>query len=202
MDRHTEDEGVYVRSLSSRGHAGGLCRSAGQVVDLLDACGFDRVIVETVGVGQGEIAVLQVADSVLVVLTPESGDTVQAMKAGLLEVADVFCVNKSDRPGADLLRRELELSVHLDSRPWEAPVLLSVATEDRGVSETLVALQTHRAWLAGPGRSAWTRRREEGRISTYLDLCAERARAVAWEALRGTERLEALRAGRLRPEDA
>ena len=201
MDRHTEDPGVYVRSLSSRGHAGGLCRAAGQVVDLLDACGFERVIVETVGVGQGELAVLEVADSVLVVLTPESGDTVQTMKAGLLEIADVFCVNKADRPGADLLRRELELSVHLDSRPWAAPVHTSIALQDRGIHEVLESLEAHRAWCRGEGRAAWDERRAQGRVRTYLDLCAERARAAAWAAIRGSERLAALRAGRVRPED-
>lgn len=202
MDRHTSDPGVYVRSLSSRGHAGGLCRSATQVVDLLDACGFDRVLVETVGVGQGEIAVLEVADTVLVVLTPESGDTVQAMKAGLLEVADAFCVNKADRPGADLLRRELELSVHLDARPWEAPVHTSIALRDEGVAEVLASLERHRAWIRGEGRATWQERRAQGRVHTYLDLVAERARAAAWAALRGTARLDAIRDGTLRPEDA
>ncbi len=189
MDRHAEDPGVYLRSLSSRGHLGGLSRATGHVVDLLDACGYDRILVETVGVGQGELAVLQVADTVLVVLTPESGDTVQAMKAGLLEIADVFCVNKADRPGADLLRRELELGVHLDDRPWAAPVHTSVALQDVGITEVLASLEAHRDWNAGAGRGAWEARRADGRVAAWLDLVAERARREAWTRLQGSVEL-------------
>lgn len=196
MDRHAEDPGVYLRSLSSRGHLGGLCRAAGQVVDLLDACGFDRVLVETVGVGQGELHVMEVADSVLVVLTPESGDTVQTMKAGLLEIADVFVVNKADRPGAARLARELEAAVHLDDRPgWRAPVHEAVAAEDKGVVEAIASLEAHRAWLAGEGRARWEARRGDGRLRVWLDAVAERARAEARAGLT-PERLAAIRSGR------
>ncbi len=203
MERHADDTGVYVRSLASHGHLGGLSRATGQVVDVLDACGFGLVLVETVGVGQGELSVMEVADTVLVVLTPESGDTVQTMKAGLLEIADVFCVNKADRPGADHLRRDLELSVHLDDRPgWQAPVHTSIALEDRGIAETLASLDAHRAWCEGPGRAAWDERRAEGRVRTYLDLCADAARADARLRLRGSALLADLRAGRIRPERA
>lgn len=206
MERHAEDPGVYVRSLASRGHLGGLSRAAGQTVDVLDAVGFDRVLVETVGVGQGELAVMEVADTVLVILTPESGDSVQTMKAGLLEIADVFCVNKADRPGADHLRRDLEQAVHLDDRPgWHAPVHTSVALEDRGVDETLASLEAHRAWFAGVGgvgRAAWDARRAEGRVRIYLDLMADIARDRARRELAGTELLADLRAGRVRPETA
>ncbi len=203
MERHAEDPFVYVRSLASRGHLGGLSRAAGQVVDVLDAVGFDRILVETVGVGQGELAVMEVADTVLVVLTPESGDAVQTMKAGLLEIADVFCVNKADRPGADHLRRDLEQAVHLDDRPgWQAPVHTSVALEDRGVDATLASLQAHRDWCVGEGRAAWVARRAEGRVRTYLDLVADAARDRARRALDGSELLDDLRAGRVRPERA
>lgn len=203
MDRHTGDPRVFVRSLSSRGHLGGLSRAAGQIVDLLDLAGFDTVLVETVGVGQGELAVLEVADTVLVVLTPESGDTVQTMKAGLLEIADVFCVNKADRPGADHLRRDLELSVELDDRPgWHAPVFTSVALQDKGVAETLAALRAHRAWCIGEGRATWDERRADGRVRLYLDLVAERARREAAAALAGTSLRDDLRAGRVRAEEA
>ncbi len=107
MERHAGDEGVFIRSVANRGHLGGLSPSVGPFVDLYDACGFDRVVVETVGVGQSELAIMGVADSVLVVVTPESGDTVQTMKAGLLEVADLFVVNKSDRPAADVIAKDL-----------------------------------------------------------------------------------------------
>lgn len=198
MEAHAEDPGVYLRSLSARGAAGGLSRATGQVVDVLDAVGFDRVLVETVGVGQGELAILGVADTVLVVLTPESGDTVQTMKAGLLEIADVFCVNKADRPGADALARELELSVHLDNRAWAAPVHTASALAGRGVDAVLASVSAHRDWLCGPGREAWDQRRADGRVETWLDLCAEAARRAALRSPIVAE----LRAGRLRPEDA
>ncbi|MEN9786225.1 MAG: methylmalonyl Co-A mutase-associated GTPase MeaB [Pseudomonadota bacterium] len=201
MDRHVEDPGVYVRSLSSRGHLGGLSRATGNVVDLLDACGYDRIVVETVGVGQGELAILHLADTVLVVLTPESGDTVQAMKAGLLEIADVFCVNKADRPGADLLRRELELGVHLDDRAWAAPVHVSVALRDEGVDAVVESLAAHRAWIVGAGRAAWETRRADGRVAAWLDRVADEARRAAWRAADGSARLEELRRGTRAPED-
>lgn len=203
MEAHAGDEGVWVRSLSARGHAGGLSRATGHVVDLLDAVGFDLVLVETVGVGQGELAVVEVSDTALVVLTPESGDTVQTMKAGLLEVADVFCVNKADRPGAEALQRDLELSVQLDAdRPgaWRAPVFTTVALDGRGVDEVLAALDEHHAWLAGAGRPAWERRRAQARVATFLDLCAEHARAQGRRWLGREGRDAALTAGALRPE--
>lgn len=201
MEAHAGDDGVYLRSLSARGHAGGLSRAATQVVDVLDAAGFDRILVETVGVGQGELAVLEVADTVLVVLTPESGDQVQTMKAGLLEVADLFCVNKADRPGADHLARDLEQSVHLDDRPgWQASVHLASAIDGRGVEEVVRAVEAHRAWLTAEGRAAWAERRAEGRVHTWLDLVGEDARDEALDWIRGTPLLAELRAGRLRPE--
>ncbi len=198
LDRHALDPGVYIRSLSARGHAGGLSRAACQVVDLLDAVGFDEVIVETVGVGQGELGVMEVADTVLVVLTPESGDSVQAMKAGLIEIADVFVVNKADRPGAEALVRELELAVHLDARPgWKAPVFATSAIRGEGIGPVVAALDAHAAWLRDEGRSAWEARRADARVRTWLDLVAEDARAAAladWGA-----ELADLRAGRRSP---
>ena len=131
-----------MRSLSSRGHLGGLCRAAGQVVDLLDACGWDWVIVETVGVGQSELSICEVADTVVVVLTPESGDTVQTMKAGLLEVADLFVVNKADRPGADCLCGSWKIPIWTSTRASSAVVELS-ALQGLGLEEFYNAC---RAW--------------------------------------------------------
>lgn len=196
MEDHADDDGVYVRSLSARGASGGLSRATAQVVDTLDAVGFDRILVETVGVGQGELAILGVADTVLVVLTPESGDTVQTMKAGLLEIADVFCVNKADRPGADALARDLEVSVHLDNRAWAAPVHVAAAGLGRGVEAVLASVDAHRDWLVGAGRGAWEQRRAEGRVQAFLELHAEAARARALTL----PAIAALRAGR-RPEE-
>lgn len=198
LDRHVLDPGVYIRSLSARGHAGGLSRATSQVVDLLDAVGFDEVIVETVGVGQGELGVMEVADTVLVVLTPESGDSVQAMKAGLIEIADIFVVNKADRPGADALVRELELAVHLDMRPgWKAPVFATSALRGEGMLPVVNALADHAAWLAGEGLESWRVRRADARVRTWLDLVAEDARAHALAAF--GEEIAVLRAGGLSP---
>ena len=189
MEAHAEDRNVFIRSLSSRGHLGGLSRAAGQVVDLMDAAGFDVIIVETVGVGQSELAVMEVVDTVLVVLTPESGDVVQTMKAGLLEVADVFAVNKADRVGADTLARNLEMMVHLDAstgpNDWTIPVRTCAAVDNSGVDEVVDSVLDHARWLQGFGRAAWDSRRATGRLRTFLDVVSEDARAAARAALNG-----------------
>lgn len=200
MERHTGDDDVFIRSLSSRGHLGGLSGATAEVVDLLDAAGFDRILVETVGVGQSELGIMEVADTVVVVLTPESGDSVQAMKAGLLEIADVFVVNKADRPGADRLARELRRAVELSEEPWKPPVVLASALEGRGVDNVMVETEGHAAWNEGPGRERWLRRRGDALVRLCLDLVAEQARARAREAL--TPELEArLRAFSLTPQE-
>jgi LAO/AO transport system kinase len=189
LEDHATDPGVFIRSLASRGHVGGLSRAAGQVVDLLDAAGFDRIIVETVGVGQSELAVMEIVDTVVVVLTPESGDVVQTMKAGLLEVADIFVVNKADRPGAAVLQRHLEQAVHLDpSGKWTIPVHVASATEQTGIEAITAAIEDHRSWCAGDGRLSWFARRGLGRVRTFLDLVAEDARAGAVGRLAGDSR--------------
>lgn len=202
MDQHVLDPGVFVRSLSARGHLGGLSRAAGQVVDLLDAAGFDLVLVETVGVGQSELAICEIADTAVVILTPESGDTVQTMKAGLLEIADLFVVNKADRDGATRLARDLEDAVamdHLDG--WRPPVLMASAIEGRGVAEVLDQVAAHGAWCQGEGRAEWARRRGRGRVRTFLDLVAEEARSQADWALGGdrADLRQALEAGDQNP---
>ncbi len=201
MEAHTGDEGVYLRSLSNRGHHGGLSGATAEVVDLLDAAGFDLVLVETVGVGQSELSVMEVADTVVVVLTPESGDAVQTLKAGLLEVADLFVVNKADRPGARRLARDLERSVELDGAPWEAPVLLAAAAKDEGVDAVLEAARDHLAWIVGPGLESWRVRRGDALVRLYLDLVGDTARDGARRHLDAG--LEAdLRALRITPHQA
>ena len=200
MERHTGDDRVYIRSLSSGGHLGGLSAATTEVVDLLDAAGFDRIIVETVGVGQSELGIMEVADTVVVVLTPESGDAVQAMKAGLLEIADVFVVNKADRPGADRLARELARAVALDTGPWKPDVRTATARDGKGVDEVLAAADTHLAWCRGDGLHRWQERRGDARLRLFLDLVAERARTEADAALGEADRAE-LRAGRRSPYD-
>ena len=144
-----DDDGVFVRSLAARGALGGLALAAEAAVDVLDAAGYDVVLLETVGVGQGELDVAEAADTTLVVLVPESGDAVQAMKAGLMEVASVFCVNKDDHPEAGLLVRALRQMLHL--RPeadWAVPVTRTSARENRGIEALAGALAAHRAHLA------------------------------------------------------
>ena len=155
------DDGVFVRSLAARGALGGLSEAAEAACDVLDAAGFDVVLVETVGVGQGEIDVAETADTCLVVLVPQSGDTVQAMKAGLMEVADVFAVNKSDHPESGALVRALRQALHL--RAAEAPTVVRVsALNDDNVDALLAALDAHREALEpewDASRSARLRRR-------------------------------------------
>ena len=155
MQSHYLDEGVFIRSLGTRGKHGGLSHATKEVVLSLDAAGFDVVIVETAGVGQTELDVLKLAQTVIVVLVPESGDSIQVMKAGLMEIADVFAVNKSDRPEADKLVKELISMVSLveqDKDAWIIPVQKTEATEDKGVSELVVQIEKHQKHLTESGK--------------------------------------------------
>jgi LAO/AO transport system kinase len=158
MTDHYKDTGVYIRSISSRGSHGGLSRAAREITKLLDAFGHDIIIIETVGVGQTELGIMDLADTTVVVTVPEGGDAVQVMKAGLNEIADVFVVNKADRDGADRIKAELELNVHL--RPiggWSPPVLMTQAAADKGVERVVESIAKHRDYLAAhhdPAREA------------------------------------------------
>lgn len=172
MQAHALDPGVFIRSMATRGSLGGLARATGEVLKLLDAFGLDWVLVETVGVGQTELDIIKLADTTVVVLVPESGDAIQTMKAGLLEVADIFCVNKADRDGAHHLVTELRFTVHLHregrhaaQQPgWEIPVLTTRAVEGAGLDELLGEIRRHRELLEGSGtleaRRQARRRRE------------------------------------------
>jgi LAO/AO transport system kinase len=165
MQSHFLDEKVFIRSLSTRGTHGGLARATRKMALLLDAFGKDFIVIETVGVGQTELDVMGVADSTIVVLVPEAGDTVQTMKAGLLEIADIFVVNKADREGALRIKTELEMMLHLrPATEWSVPVLLTQATAGTGVPELLDVVMRHRerqrARGAGPAHSAAARQEE------------------------------------------
>jgi LAO/AO transport system kinase len=140
---HTLDPNVFIRSLGTRGSLGGLSSATYLMLRALDVCGFDWVIVETVGVGQVEVEIMNVADCVALVLVPESGDSIQAMKAGLLEIADLVVVNKSDRPGADSFRHEIESAIQMSSQnpPKVAEVFSTTAINSQGVSELYTRLQ-------------------------------------------------------------
>jgi LAO/AO transport system kinase len=150
------DDGVFIRSMATRGALGGLARSTLEVCDVLDAAGFDLVVVETVGVGQTELDVVGVTDTTVVVLVPESGDAIQTLKSGLLEVADLFVINKADRPGGEQLRKELEQSLDLRAEPgsdgWRPPAMLASALTGSGVEAVADAIGRHTEWLSGNGR--------------------------------------------------
>jgi LAO/AO transport system kinase len=150
MDRIASDENVFIRSMATRGSLGGLSRKTVDAMIVLDAAGFDIIIIETVGVGQSEVEIASTADSTVVVLSPESGDGIQAMKAGLMEVADIFCVNKADREGADRLVREIQNAVMLPSHQkeesnWYPPVIKTQARSGEGVQQLIDEIQKHQA---------------------------------------------------------
>jgi LAO/AO transport system kinase len=152
MQDHTLDSGVFIRSMATRGHVGGLALATPEAIRVLDAAGFSWVLVETVGVGQVEVEVAGATDTTMVVVNPGWGDAVQANKAGLLEVADVFVVNKADRPGVEETRRDLEQMLDLSAeRPWRPPVVACVAVQDRHVDDVWSAVLAHRQHLVSTG---------------------------------------------------
>ena len=162
MAEHATDEGVFIRSMASRGHLGGLSWSTPQALRVLDAAGCDVVLVETVGVGQSEFEVVALADTTVVLLAPGAGDAVQAAKAGILEVADVLVVNKADRPGAARTVRDIEdaiaMGVGEEPAGWRRPVVSTVAVRGEGLDELVAVLDAHRSWLDGSGQRAVRRR--------------------------------------------
>jgi len=179
MQAHTLDQGVFIRSMATRGSLGGLAAATGDVIKLMDAAGFPWILIETVGVGQTELDIIKQADTTVVILVPESGDSVQAMKAGLMEVADIFVVNKADRDGAHALMAELRFSVHLHYSSsvspkdidWEIPVLAAQATNDVGVAELLAEVKRHRSVLDQTG--ALEKRRRARRRADLRTLLVE-----------------------------
>lgn len=159
MQRHAGDREVFIRSMAARGHLGGLARSARDVIRLMDAAGRQRCLVETVGVGQSELDVMRTVDTTAVVLTPAAGDSVQIIKAGILEIADIFVVNKADVPGAPRLARELRELVHQTrvGRDWEPPVIQTTATAGEGIAALVTAVDAHRDHLVRTGDLAHRR---------------------------------------------
>ncbi|SDF99223.1 LAO/AO transport system kinase [Lentzea fradiae] len=164
MGDHATDPGVFIRSMATRGHLGGLSWATPQALRVLDAVGFDVVLVETVGVGQSEVEVVALADTTLVLLAPGMGDGIQAAKAGILEIADVFVVNKADRDGADQTARDLKYMISLGRRDrsgpsWRAPVVKTVAARAEGLDRVVAAIDEHRAWMTEHGELAGRRLR-------------------------------------------
>jgi LAO/AO transport system kinase len=156
MQQHATDPGVFIRSMATRGHLGGLSWAAPQALRVLDAAGFDVVLVETVGVGQSEVDVVRLADTTIVLLAPGMGDGIQAAKAGILEIADVFVVNKADRDGAETTIRDLKNIVSMSRRgvggtSWRQPVVPTVASTMEGTEDLVSAIDTHHRWLVAHG---------------------------------------------------
>jgi LAO/AO transport system kinase len=229
MESVALDQGVYIRSMGSRGSLGGLATTTREVCDLLDAAGFDRLLVETVGVGQSELDVARMADATVLVLVPESGDGIQTLKAGVMEIADLFVVNKADRPGAEKLRQEIEVTLGIRrgnafrnlpahhgrrtggqadgrtegaARPsWQQPVVLTVAAKGEGVAELIQGLDRHHAWLIESGTLADRRRRRL--LDRTREVVDRATRRWVWDETRADQRiagrLEEIVAGRISP---
>jgi LAO/AO transport system kinase len=149
MQAHHADTGIYIRSMATRGFLGGLARTTADVTTALDASGKDIVIIETVGVGQDEIDIVRLADVTIVILVPGMGDDVQSIKAGIMEIADIFVINKSDREGADRVEKEIRAmqSLAMRSDNWTPPIVRTVASEGKGVTELAAAIQQYEQFL-------------------------------------------------------
>ena len=177
MGQHHADSGVYLRSMATRGALGGLSRAVVSALSALEAFGFDVIFLETVGVGQSEVDIARVADHVVVVLTPAGGDAVQAFKAGIMEIADVFCINKADLPGADRLQREIraaqELGAHDADTHW-AEIVQTVASKGQGIPQLLEAIDAHRVWLGATGITARRLERARFELSAAIQGAARR----------------------------
>jgi LAO/AO transport system kinase len=201
MGGHALDDGVFIRSMATRGHLGGLAVAAPEAVRVLAAAGYPWVILETVGVGQVEIDVMAQADTTVVVVTPGWGDAVQANKAGLMEIADVFVVNKADRPGADDTARDLQRMLSMSpAAGWRPPVLCTTATTGAGVPEVWRAVVDHRAHLAAGGELHDRRRTRAAEEVTRLVAARllDRARALT-AGPRAAELAEAVARGDVDP---
>ena len=197
MQDHATDPEVFIRSMATRGHLGGLAWSAPQAIRVLDAAGCEVVLVETVGVGQSEVEIAAQADTTVVLLAPGMGDGIQAAKAGILEIGDVYVVNKADREGADATARELNHMLSLGEAraagDWRPPIVKTVAARGQGVDELVEALEKHRAWMDEHGELAGRRRR---RAAQEVETIAVTALRQRFGDLHGDRRLDAL-AGRV-----
>jgi LAO/AO transport system kinase len=172
MQEHTTDPEVYIRSMSSRGQLGGLAAATPQAVRVLEGAGCDVILVETVGVGQAEVEIASLADTTLVLLAPGMGDAIQAVKAGILEIADVFVVNKADRPGADATYRDIQGMLALGERgpgEWRPQVVRAVAVRNEGIDDVVAAVEKHRDWLTRTGE---LQKRHERRAAVEVEAIA------------------------------
>jgi LAO/AO transport system kinase len=205
MTRHALDDGVFIRSMGSRGSLGGLARAAKEAARVLDAAGFDLVLVETVGVGQSEIDVMHTVDTVALVLTPGSGDAVQVFKAGIMEIADVFVVNKADLQGAQKLLREVEDLLHViqGQTSWLPPVLTTVSKDGQGIGRLWQELCRHRDYLKQSGE--WEVQRQSHLLREVREMLEARLRMWLLERMAASDLqtdLEQVRERKMAPHQA
>jgi LAO/AO transport system kinase len=194
MQDHALDRDVYIRSMASRGHLGGLAWSTPQALRVLDAAGCDVILVETVGVGQSEVEIAGLADTTMVLLAPGMGDGIQAAKAGILEIGDLYVVNKADRDGAEQVRRDLRSMLALAEREeggWRPPIVLTVAQAGQGLDEVVDKLDAHREWLAAHGE---LERRRTRRARDEIEAIAVTALRARWGDVHGRSELDELAA--------
>jgi GTPase len=186
------DQGVFIRSMATRGNLGGLARTTVDAVSILDAAGYSKIIIETVGVGQDEVEVVKAADVSVVVLVPGMGDDIQAIKAGIMEIGDVFVINKADRDGVNSTEKELEALLSLATREdgWQPPIVKTIATENKGIDELAAAIESYRDFLT-QAKSGDGRRRAIARWR-ILELLRERLVLQTLEADSASEKLDRL----------
>jgi LAO/AO transport system kinase len=195
MQEHALDRDVYIRSMASRGHLGGLAWTTPQALRVLDAAGCDVILIETVGVGQSEVEIAGLADTTMVLMAPGMGDGIQAAKAGILEIGDLYVVNKADREGADQVRRDLRSMLALAERPegaWRPPIVKTVASKGEGLDEVAAELDKHRAWLESSGERG---RRRVRRARDEIEAIAVTALRERWGDVHGRSELDDLAAG-------
>ena len=188
MQRHSLDDGVFIRSMATRGYFGGLTQSTRSAVDVLDAMGKDYVIVETVGVGQDEVDVVKSAQTTVILVIPGMGDDIQAIKAGILEIGDIFVINKADREGSDKTYNDLLLMMDMDPRKydgerWRPPILKTEAAADKGVEELLEEIERHRKYLEGSESEAVAEKRMEKVRAQLTDILKNRMIEVVFNRL-------------------
>ena len=194
MQDHATDREVYIRSMASRGHLGGLAWTTPQALRVLDAAGCDVILVETVGVGQSEVEIAGLADTTLVLLAPGMGDGIQAAKAGILEIGDLYVVNKADRDGADQVKRDLRSMLALADRPegaWKPPIVSTVAARGEGLDTVVEEIDRHHAWLEESGELA---RRRTRRARDEIEAIAVTALRARWGDVHGRSELDELAA--------
>ncbi len=192
MQDHALDQAVYIRSMASRGHLGGLAWTTPQALRVLDAAGCDVILIETVGVGQSEVEIAGLADTTMVLLAPGMGDGIQAAKAGILEIGDIYVVNKADRDGADQVRRDLRSMLALGERPegsWRPPILKTVAQQALGFDEVVAEIDKHLEWLTSSGE---LQRRRTRRARDEIEAIAVTALRARWGDVHGRTELDDL----------